>query len=285
MSDLDPVTAGIIRTLTRKVTGLEGRVRSIARASQARHRSVEGGTQSLYDEDDELRAVVGQLADGAYGVATFGGEVPPIPSAPLVAPTPDGVTITWDGFDAGDEQGWPENFARVRVHQSTLPGDPPDAENIIGSFESSAGGAMTIAHPSDVTTFVYFVAVTTSGLESAPSVEVEATGGQYSVPQSGSLAASGVFTGDASVYRFGDMALVTVNIERPVGFDAGFTATGIVLPDGFRPPVGQVAPASPFYATTEHYQFRVLATGVVEVRQTGSQPAQNMRATLVFTVA
>lgn len=175
---LDPITAGVVRDLARKVNGLEDRVRSLARGSQARHRSVEGGAQTIFDaETDELRAVVGELEDGSYGVTTYGGAAPPAPSVPLVSQIPGGVTITWDGFDANDEQGWPEDFARVRVHQSGIPGDIPDAENTIGSFESPLGGALTVAHPADVTTYVFLVAVTTSGVESKPSAEVMVAGG------------------------------------------------------------------------------------------------------------
>ncbi len=184
--NLDAETLALVRKLARRVNRLESRVRNQARASQAAQRSVEGGSQSVYDDEtDELRATVGQLEDGTFGVTTHGGEPPVAPSVPLVAQIPGGVTITWDGFDANDEQGWPLDFARVRVHVSTLPDDVPDAENTVGSFDSPAGGALTIAQPADVTTFVFFVAVTTAGVESAKSAEAEATGGELAAGAEG----------------------------------------------------------------------------------------------------
>ena len=287
MSDLDPITAGIIRDLVQKVNSLDKRVRSQARASQARHRSVEGGTQSLYDEDDELRAVVGDLADGSFGVSVFGGEAPPVPSVPLVSPIPNGATITWDGFDANDEQGWDEGFRRVRVHQVTIPGDPPDAENMIGAFEAPGGGALTVAHPPDVTTYVSFVAESTSGLESVQSVEVPLTGGQFTVPDTGDLTAGGAFTGSAKVFRFGDMALVGIKITRAAGFSTDWTNVGITLPAGYRPAVVEQSPAFPFWdsvvAATDLYQFQVLTDGTVQVRQNASD-ASSMRATMIYVL-
>lgn len=174
---VDPRTRGLVKRLADRLTDLDGRLRDQARASQASRRSVEVGAQGVYDDDDELRAIVGLQDDGTYGVTTFGGTPMPAPSVPLAAQIPGGATITWDGFDELDEQGWPGDFARVQVHQSTVPGDVPDAGNQIGSFESAQGGALTIAHPDDLATYVFFVAVSTAGVESARSVETEVTGG------------------------------------------------------------------------------------------------------------
>lgn len=177
MTTLDPVTAAVIRDLARKVNDLDRRVRDQAAASQARDRSVEGGAQSVYDETEQLRAVVGELEDGSYGMVTYGGPIPPAPSIPLVSQFPGGATITWDGFDAYDEQAWPDNFLRVNVHLSTVPGETPTEDTLIGSIESPAGGALSIAQPPDVTTWATLVAVTAAGIESAPSLETEVTGG------------------------------------------------------------------------------------------------------------
>lgn len=178
MSGMDPATAGMIRNLARKIDNLERRVRDQARASQASMRSLEeGDAQELYDEEGELRGVVGQLEDGGYGVEVFGGSELPPPSTPLVAQFPGGATITWDGFDAHDEAGWGPSFARVTIHLSTLPGEPADLETHVGSFESPDGGSLSFAQPSDVTTYCTFVAWTAAGVPSPASVEVEVTGG------------------------------------------------------------------------------------------------------------
>ncbi|HUR54932.1 MAG TPA: hypothetical protein VMZ71_12440 [Gemmataceae bacterium] len=174
---VDPVTAGILRNLARRVTVLDARVRSQARASQAAARSVEVGAQAVYDDADELRAVVGLLEDGAYGITTYGGTAMQAPSMPLIASVPGGVTITWDGYDALDELGWPLDFRRVLVFQSTVPYAENTDPVAVASIENPAGGAVTLALPPDVTTFVWFVAESTSGVRSAPSVETSATGG------------------------------------------------------------------------------------------------------------
>src|SRR5688572_22799135 len=120
MVNLDPATAATMRRLARKIDHLDRRVRDQARASQGTRRSVEAGAQEVYDDDGELRAIVGIQEDGAYTITSVGGPAADVPSPPLVAQLPGGVTITWDGFDANDEAGWPTTFRRVRVHLSTV---------------------------------------------------------------------------------------------------------------------------------------------------------------------
>lgn len=177
MTDMDPVTAGIIRRLAAQVSALDRRVRDQARASQARDSSVEGGSQYVYDENGDIRAVVGQLEDGDYGVETYGGEAPAAPSRPLVATIPGGASVTWDGFDENGEQSWGQTFARVSVHLATFPGQAQDVETHIAATESRDGGTFTFPQPADVTTYVTLVAWTTSGERSAASEEVPVVGG------------------------------------------------------------------------------------------------------------
>lgn len=182
MSDVDPLVRGVIRRLVAAVGRLQEESRQHARASQAANRSVEVGSQTVIDDAGVTRAVVGELEDGTYGVVTFGGDPPAAPSAPLVAEVPGGATVTWDGFDANDELGWPVTLDRVRVHLSTVPGDPPTQDTYVASIAAGAdddtwGGAVTFAQPADVTTYCTLVAVTASGVESLPSVEVPVTGG------------------------------------------------------------------------------------------------------------
>lgn len=177
MTDLTPATLGLLHRLARRVGVLEQQTRDLGRASQARDRAVEGGAQSLYDEDDELRAVVGEQDDGTWTITTYGGPTPPAPAQPLIAQVAGGATITWDGFDVNDESAWPSNMLGVKVHLSTLSGDPATADTFIGTIGGAEGGALTIAQPYDVTTYCTLVAVTTSGVESVQSMESEVTGG------------------------------------------------------------------------------------------------------------
>lgn len=181
--DVSPVALGILRRLVTRIGRLEEQSRQQARASQASFRSVEVGSQTIRDDDGVVRAVVGAQDDGTYGVVTFGGDPLPAPSAPLVAAAPGGVTITWDGYDDRDELGWPSNLDRVRVHLSTVPGDPATQETHVASIEAGQadgvwGGAVTLAQPADVLTYCTLVAVTTSGVESGQSAEVTVAAGE-----------------------------------------------------------------------------------------------------------
>lgn len=175
--DVDPVTMRVIRRLAEQVADHERRIRSQARASQAQFRAVEGGAQNLYDEDDELRAVVGEQPDGTYTVTTYGGPAPVAPSAPLVSQLPGGATITWDGYDANDELGWPDNMAGVRVHLSTVPGEPADQDTHVATIYGAQGGAFTVSQPADVTTYCTLVAFTEAYVVSVQSGEVTVVGG------------------------------------------------------------------------------------------------------------
>lgn len=177
MTELDPVTSSVVRRLARRVARIEGQVRDQGRASQAQYRSVEGGAQEIYDEDDALRAVVGEQYDGAYTITTYGGDPPAAPSVPLVAQFAGGATITWDGFDVNDEAAWPTDLARVNVHLATVPGEPATLDTFIASIESPSGGAVSVAQPADVTTYCNLVAVTQAGVMSEPSPTAEVTGG------------------------------------------------------------------------------------------------------------
>jgi hypothetical protein len=177
MDETDLITAALVRRVARRVSRLEREQREQARASQARDRSLEGGAQLVYDDDDELRTVVGEQADGTFTVTTYGGAAPEAPSAPLVAQVAGGATITWDGYDHRDELGWPANMAGVKVYLSTVPGELPSQDTYVGLIAGDEGGAFTVAQPADVTTYCTLTAVTDARVESAPSVEVEMTGG------------------------------------------------------------------------------------------------------------
>ena len=73
-----PVRASISRIPlleARKVHELDGRVRDQARGSQARDSSLEGGGQYVYDEDGELRAVLGLVKKRSGTIELFGVDL------------------------------------------------------------------------------------------------------------------------------------------------------------------------------------------------------------------
>ncbi len=132
-----------------------------------------------YDEDGALRTVTGQQPDGSYTTVDYGGEALDVPSAPIVEVRPGALTITWDGYDEGDEAGWPVSFAGVVVHLTTDPGTPVDDDTEIHVFPSAAGGSVTFALPENTLFAVTFQSRSTSGVLSAPSATVQATVGPF----------------------------------------------------------------------------------------------------------
>lgn len=168
---LDAKTTRAVRRLTQTVRALETQVHDMARASQARDRSWEAGQVQLVDADGVVRGLIGEQPDGTFATVAVNGPPPPIPSTPLVDTTHPGVmTVTWDGMTA-DGTSWPADLDRVRVHVDTLPGILPTDENEITAWHSTTGGTATLALDQG-TTYVVLTAVSTSGTESLPSVEV-----------------------------------------------------------------------------------------------------------------
>lgn len=165
-----------VRRIGRRMRRLEANQARAARASQAGQRSVEDGDSVMfYDEDGTPRVSVGAAPDGSFTSVDLNGAPLNRPSAPLIAPLYQALAITWDGFDEFAESGWPADFRYVEVHASTVPGYVPDDETQVESFGSRMGGTVQIPVPSDVPLYVCLVAVNTSGVESVPSVEVEAS--------------------------------------------------------------------------------------------------------------
>lgn len=69
MSRLSSADRAVIRKLAETQAEHGRQIRRLARRSPARYVAQEGGTSEVYDDDGKLRAVVGELDDGTYGVA------------------------------------------------------------------------------------------------------------------------------------------------------------------------------------------------------------------------
>lgn len=162
-----------VRRIARQLNGLRRDVDSIARASQARYRSIEAGSITVYDEDGSVRTALGQQPDGTYTVTDLNATPPPVPSAPIVSIGHNSVTVAWDGRTA-DGSAWPADWDRVELHMGDVPGEPATNDNELASFHSVNGGTISLALPAGVPHYFMFTAVNTSGAESAATVEVEA---------------------------------------------------------------------------------------------------------------
>lgn len=172
--DVTAELARQVRDLARKVTRLEREQRTQARASQARHRSVEGGGFSVYDEAGALRTVLGAQPDGTFTWTDHNGPVPPMPDPDGVTVTPlaGGIGVEWDGTFTGEEAA-PLDFLRVEVHRDVTPGYEATDDTQRATMPSSAGGAVVLpVDDPDTVQRVKLVTVTTSLVESPATPEV-----------------------------------------------------------------------------------------------------------------
>jgi len=144
--------------------------------------SIESGTLEIY-QDDSYRGAIGLQPDGTVTIIETNAPAPPVPSAPILRPTPGGWATTWDGANT---QGnvWPLDFLAVDVHASTdllfEPVTSPDSVTLIGTITTTLGGVILHNAPDYSTYAVRFVARNRSGVASAPSVAVTVTPGQLS---------------------------------------------------------------------------------------------------------
>lgn len=86
-----------------------------------------------------------------------------------------------------------------------------------------------------------------------------------------SVSASGSFTGSVTAIKQGTSIALSGGIVRATGFNAAFADTGMVLPVGYRPSGSVLLGARPFYTNpAAAYEFQVLTTGVIQVRQSAA---------------
>lgn len=161
------------RGLARLLASIQKRLDRLERARYLTNASIDGGALLIYDKDGTVRGTIGQQADGTYGHVAQNAPPPPIPSAPIVTPFMEGVSVTWDGASA-DGSAWPLDFARVEIHVSTAPGFTPTDATQVGAFYNTKGGVYLVTNLIPGTTYyVRLVAANTSGTESDPTVAVD----------------------------------------------------------------------------------------------------------------
>lgn len=169
---LDPRLVQHIRTVARDIKRVEHRLTALERTPQGRYRSFTG-SNVVYDDEGNVRTVIGQQPDGSYTIVDVNANAPQPPSPPILAAVRGMLMITWDGR-SWDDSEWPSDWDRVEVHLNAIENQTPNDDNEIASFHSKSGGS--IAVPLDAQEwYVTLTAVNTSGMQSIGSTEVVAT--------------------------------------------------------------------------------------------------------------
>ena len=157
--------------IAKNLVGHEKRLSVVERTAQAKYVSITDGSTTYYDNDGNPVVVVGKQPDGVYTTQDQNGPALLSPSAAVCTSEPGVLNITWDGLDQYDGALWPSHFKHVEVHVFIAPGYTPTDSTQVATFNSVKGGTITLAL-APTTYYVKLVAVNTSGVESAPSVEV-----------------------------------------------------------------------------------------------------------------
>lgn len=159
-------TAQIIADLVRRVEGLE-------RGPRLANASIHNQTIPIYDDGEVVRQTLGLQEDGTFTLVDSNGPPPPVPSVPVIEARAGTLVVTWDGGFAGGATA-PLDWDHVEVHVSTVSGYTPTDDTEVITFHSLKGGSVTLALDA-VPQYVVLQAVSTSRVESAPTVEVAAT--------------------------------------------------------------------------------------------------------------
>ena len=153
------------RRLAAEIAGLRREVRAASTTQQLGYSSIENGGRILVKDADGREVMdIGRNPDGSYGATPRIGPTPPQPTAPVLIPTPAGITVRWDG-EYLDSLMTPDDFSRVEVHLSTDPNIVGDsAEDLVGTIESPRGGDVVVTKLQPSTDYyVVLVARNTAG--------------------------------------------------------------------------------------------------------------------------
>lgn len=163
-----------IRRLAQELARQGRIVDDLATKPQLAYSSIEAGSVRSYDEEGNLRLVVGEQGDGTQSITVVDGPPPASPSRPSVAVDGPIITTVWDGNLAGVDE-LPKDFQHIEVHVTPVPGDG----TVLGvsTIEGRDGGQATVAVSQSGSYEVALVAVSQAGKRSVPSeaVTVEVT--------------------------------------------------------------------------------------------------------------
>ncbi|MQY11466.1 hypothetical protein SRB5_15840 [Streptomyces sp. RB5] len=160
-----------ITRLARRIADLERLVARGGRTARLAYSSMESGAIEVY-QDDSLRAIIGEQADGSTGITAVNGTAPPTPNTPVVTPVIGGLQIEWDGTFT-DALVAPLDLARIQVHVLNSAGTDPDVRTPAATIEAPSGASVTVPVPDAYDErYVKLIAVNTSGIPGPASAAV-----------------------------------------------------------------------------------------------------------------
>lgn len=163
-----------VTDIARDIHQLQKRMRAMETAAQGKFRSVSAGGTSYYDENGEVRVILGNQGDGSYTIFHQNSPALPPPSDPTVTTQPGLVIVTWDGT-CSNGKPWSLDFSHVDVHVNAVAAQPPTNDNQVATFPVLTGGTATIAVDDGSPVFVTLTSVNRSDARSDPSGEVTVT--------------------------------------------------------------------------------------------------------------
>jgi hypothetical protein len=201
---------------------LRRKLETLERSARLSHVSLEDTSLLVNDGTGGLRAIIGVQADGTTAANIVNGPPPPTPSAPIVAPTMFGVTVSWDGTFA-DGSVVPLDWSRVEVHASIVNGFTPVAATLQDTIETAQGA--TVVVPCDTPVYVRLVARNTSGTASTPSTQV----GPYGPTP---VVADDILDGIVTTVKLADQAVSAAKVKvGAIGTDQLALGIGNLAPD------------------------------------------------------
>lgn len=163
------------QNLVRNILGpLEQRIYKLERGagtSQLQNATIDNGALTITDAKGIVRTVIGAQPDGTITHVDFNSPVQPsTPSAPVVSPAINGLTVAWDG-KAVDDIAWPADWLYTEVHVSDTTGFIPDETTRIGVLHGP-GQYLAMPLTPDVTYYAKLIGINTSGGRGPVSDEV-----------------------------------------------------------------------------------------------------------------
>lgn len=138
---------------------------------------------------------------------------------------------------------------------------------VSAGLESDVIITQSIASPSGIGLAIQDLITPVLSTDAANKEYVDA-GGAVTGPAA--ITSTAPFVSNATVTRIGQVVYLSGDFSRAVGFSASFTNAGTV-PDGYRPDVDTLLPASVFVGGSgASYQIFVFTTGVVQIRMSAA---------------
>ena len=130
-----------IQKIAKEIMDLSKRVSAMERAPQAKYVSF-SGTQTVYDENGQIRSKLGLQDDGTYTNVDLNGPPPQKPAQPTVDGSSGSLVVSSYGL-AENGIPWPLDFKGLEVHVGATDGFALSLATLITTWERD-GGLVTI---------------------------------------------------------------------------------------------------------------------------------------------